>query len=119
GATASDPEDGDLTSKITVDNPVDTSVIGTYTVTYNVVDSSGNAAAPMQRSVDVKARQAAGGGGGGGISIELGLLALAALSAVRRRGRARRGTPAARLRGFAEHGASRRTLAPRPRGRRP
>ena len=39
GATASDNYDGDISADISVTNPVDTSVIGSYTVTYNVSDS--------------------------------------------------------------------------------
>ena len=44
GATAADNYDGDLTSSIAIVNNVDTSTVGTYTVTYNVSDTSGNAA---------------------------------------------------------------------------
>ena len=36
GATASDNSDGDITADIVTVNNVDTSVIGSYTVTYNV-----------------------------------------------------------------------------------
>ena len=53
GATATDDTDGDLTSSIVTSNPVDTSVIGAYTVTYNVDDSSGNAASQVTRTVNV------------------------------------------------------------------
>ncbi|MBC1332547.1 immunoglobulin-like domain-containing protein [Listeria booriae] len=43
GVTASDAEDGNLTSSISVTaNDVDTSVEGTYHVTYSVTDSDGN-----------------------------------------------------------------------------
>lgn len=43
GATATDNEDGDITSKIVIDiSKVDTTKTGTYTVTYTVSDSSGN-----------------------------------------------------------------------------
>jgi len=42
GATASDIDDGDLTASIIVDNPVNTLVAGTYTVSYSVTDSQGN-----------------------------------------------------------------------------
>ncbi|WP_066889457.1 glycosyl hydrolase family 18 protein [Clostridium nigeriense] len=41
GVTASDKEDGDLTSKITVTGSVDTSKVGTYNLTYSVTDSKG------------------------------------------------------------------------------
>ena len=42
GCTATDNYDGDLTTKITIDNTVDTSTNGTYAVKYVVTDSSGN-----------------------------------------------------------------------------
>jgi hypothetical protein len=54
GATAQDPEDGDLTDRIVVDDPVDTAVPGTYMVTYTVEDSAGNQA-QAQRTVIVEA----------------------------------------------------------------
>ena len=53
GATASDNYDGDITADIVTVNNVDTSVIGSYTVTYNVTDSSGNAASEVTRTVSV------------------------------------------------------------------
>jgi hypothetical protein len=52
GATASDSLDGDLTPQIVVDNPVDTSTLGQYTVTYTVSDAAGNTATAT-RSVNV------------------------------------------------------------------
>jgi hypothetical protein len=42
GATATDYEDGDLTSKIVTTSNVNPSVVGTYTVTYTATDSDGN-----------------------------------------------------------------------------
>jgi hypothetical protein len=87
GATAVDAVDGSVTSRIAVTNPVDTAVIGSYTVTYNVTDLSGNKAVPISRTVSVQTRQASGGGGGGGATGLLALLALgAALLARPRRG---------------------------------
>ena len=53
GAIAMDNIDGDLTTAIVVSNPVDTSIIGTYTVTYNVTDAAGNMATEVTRTVDV------------------------------------------------------------------
>ncbi|MCP3997084.1 MAG: DUF5011 domain-containing protein, partial [bacterium] len=54
GATASDNYDGDLTLSIVVDSSaVDTSTLGTYTVTYNVTDANGNAAVQRIRTVTV------------------------------------------------------------------
>ena len=52
GATASDTEDGDVTSTIVTNDTVDTSTPGTYTVTYAVTDSDGNTTVAT-RSVQV------------------------------------------------------------------
>ncbi|MBD0379472.1 DUF4185 domain-containing protein [Paenibacillus sp. WST5] len=54
GATATDNEDGDLSHKIVVTGTVNTSIIGTYPLTYNVSDADGNAAIPVTRTVNVK-----------------------------------------------------------------
>ena len=53
GATATDNYDGDISSSIVTTNSVNTSTIGSYSVTYNVSDSSGNAAAEVSRTVNV------------------------------------------------------------------
>jgi hypothetical protein len=53
GATAQDNYDGSLTGSIVTVSTVNTSVLGTYTVTYNVSDSSGNAATQVMRTVRV------------------------------------------------------------------
>ena len=53
GATAYDTVDGTITSSIVTVNPVNTAVVGTYTVTYNVSDASGNAATQKTRTVNV------------------------------------------------------------------
>ena len=53
GATASDNYDGDITSSIVTVNPVDTDVVGQYTVTYNVSDANSNAAVAVTRTVNV------------------------------------------------------------------
>jgi hypothetical protein len=78
GASALDAVDGDVTAKITVTNPLNTAVVGTYTITYNAVDSSGNAATPVTRTVNVGVRTGTGGGGGGALDFAT-LLALAIL----------------------------------------
>ncbi len=44
GATASDAEDGNLTSSITINQNVNTAVLGAYIVTYSVTDSDNNTA---------------------------------------------------------------------------
>ena len=73
GASANDPEDGDITSSIVTDDPVDPNTIGTYTVSYNVTDSDGAAADEVTRTVHVisggsnpSCTSNCGGGGGGG-----------------------------------------------------
>ena len=53
GATATDLVDGTITDKIITVNNVDTTKVGTYTVTYNVTDAEGNAATERTRIVNV------------------------------------------------------------------
>jgi beta-glucanase (GH16 family) len=55
GATASDNKDGDITSNIQITgiDLVDTSQVGTYTISYNVVDAAGNSASSVSRTVEV------------------------------------------------------------------
>ncbi len=53
GATAWDALDGDLTASIVTVNPVNTAVVSTYVVTYDVTDSSGNPAVQVTRTVEV------------------------------------------------------------------
>jgi hypothetical protein len=53
GATATDSFDGNLTSSIVTVSSVDTSTVGTYTVTYNVTDANGNKATEVTRTVNV------------------------------------------------------------------
>ena len=54
GATATDNVDGDLTANIITENPVNTTIAGTYTVTYDVNDTAGNSAVQVARTVVVK-----------------------------------------------------------------
>jgi hypothetical protein len=89
GATATDREDGDITSRIVVANPVNTTVLGTYTITYTVSDLSGNAATPVTRTVNVKPQAAAIEGGGGG-ALGLGEVLAALLMLLWQRLRKRR-----------------------------
>ena len=97
GATATDDADGDLTDQVIVDNPVDTAVVGTYTVTYNVRDSSGNAAIPVTRTVTVGVNDPVGGGGGGAVgSWLLGFLIVLA-GILRARGGSRRSGSSSRM----------------------
>src|SRR5437867_3317017 len=52
GARAFDSHDKNLTSSIVIINPVNTTVSGNYTVTYDVTDSRGNSA-KVTRTVNV------------------------------------------------------------------
>lgn len=57
GATATDAEDGDISANIVVSgDSVNTAVPGTYTLSYNVADSAGNAAVEVTRTVTVNPR---------------------------------------------------------------
>lgn len=53
GATAADNVDGNITANIVVANTVNTAIVGTYAVTYDVSDVAGNAAAQVTRTVNV------------------------------------------------------------------
>ena len=67
GATALDDIDGDITADIVVGgDTVDTSTIGIYIITYNVLDAASNPADEVTRTVNVSAVPMPSGGGGGG-----------------------------------------------------
>jgi hypothetical protein len=70
GATASDPQDGNLTAQIVITGTVDTATLGNYVLTYTVSDTAGNEVA-TQRVVTVRVTPAppASGGSGGGCFI--------------------------------------------------
>jgi hypothetical protein len=53
GAIAIDEVDGDISHLLVVNNPVDSSTPGTYTVTFNTEDLSGNSAIEVSRTVIV------------------------------------------------------------------
>ncbi|MFL0810251.1 MAG: DUF5011 domain-containing protein [Agarilytica sp.] len=55
GFTAIDNIDGDISVSVGISGNVDTSIVGAYQLTYNVSDSSGNAATPVVRTVNVVA----------------------------------------------------------------
>ncbi len=68
GATASDNQDGNLTGSIVVGGlPINTSVAGTYHVTYNVTDSSSNHATEVTRTVIVSSTTVHHGSTGGSV----------------------------------------------------
>ena len=54
GATATDNIDGDITSSIITSGTVNKDVEGSYTITYNVSDSTGNSATQVTRTVNVQ-----------------------------------------------------------------
>ena len=53
GSTANDNIDGNITANIQTISNVNTSLVGTYTVTYNVSDAAGNAAIQVTRTVNI------------------------------------------------------------------
>ena len=53
GASANDNLDGDITGNIVIVNPVNTSVLGQYTITYNVEDTKGLSATQISRTVHI------------------------------------------------------------------
>lgn len=63
GATATDNVDGNV--RVTATGSVNTSAPGVYTITYTAVDSSGNRADPVTRTVEVRERPDDGDVGGG------------------------------------------------------
>lgn len=71
GATANDNVDGDISSRIQTIGNVDTSTLGTYTITYRVSDQAGNQAEATRTVLVVTAAATTGTGGvyaGGGTS---------------------------------------------------
>jgi hypothetical protein len=82
GASARDAVDGDLTSRIRVDNPVNIHVPGRYTVTYSVSDAAGNSATATRTVVVLE-------DGGGGAWDPLTLAALFVVSLLLKRPRRR------------------------------
>jgi Txe/YoeB family toxin of Txe-Axe toxin-antitoxin module len=53
GYTSTDDRDGDITANVLVTGSVDHTVLGSYTLHYNVTDSSGNPAEEKVRTVNV------------------------------------------------------------------
>ena len=62
GASAIDNVDGDLTNGILITGSVDSNTAGTYTISYDVSDSSGNAANTVSRTIVVNAESESGSG---------------------------------------------------------
>ena len=64
GVTATDNIDGDIRSSVIATGNVNSAVVGTYSVTYEVTDFAGNSATPITRSVIITVAAGTGGGGG-------------------------------------------------------
>ncbi len=64
GAIAVDDIDGDITDKIEVSGTINSTVVGTQTITYSVADRASNRAS-VTRTVIVNINEGTGGGGGG------------------------------------------------------
>lgn len=62
GYTATDDLDGDISGRVQVSGSVDTTVAGTYSLSYSVTDSGGNAAPAQQRTVQVVGDSTTDGG---------------------------------------------------------
>jgi hypothetical protein len=90
GAIAEDNIDGDISSAIVVSAAVNTALVGSYTVTYNVTDFAGNSASPITRTVNVIPAAGTGGGGGGGGAASPYLLLLLMFAACLAAGHANR-----------------------------
>jgi hypothetical protein len=67
GATAVDDVDGDISDKIEVSGSINSSAVGTQTISYQVADRAGNTAREL-RTVNVGVNEGTGGGGGGGVT---------------------------------------------------
>ena len=90
GATATDDIDGDLNESIVTIGAVNTHVVGTYKITYNVTDRASNSSS-TERTVKVGVNTGTGGSGGGagGPAMLLGLVVLFAYRNRRKRGSAK------------------------------
>lgn len=82
GATAVDDIDGDISDRIAVTGSINSTVVGTQTITYSVADRAGNSAS-ITRTVIVGVNEGTGGGGGGRLGVGF-LVALLGLACARR-----------------------------------
>lgn len=73
GATATDDIDGDVTASIVTSGTVNTTVVGTYRITYTAADKANNTAV-VSRTINIGVNQGTGGGGGGAVNLVLILL---------------------------------------------
>lgn len=75
GATAVDDIDGDISDQITTSGTLNTTVVGTQTITYRVADRAGNASTAT-RTFKIGVNEGTGGEGGGAMSPLLLMLCL-------------------------------------------
>ena len=68
GAVVIDANHNSIMAEIVVTGSVNTSVPGRYTLTYNVHDANGNAAAPVTRTIIVLSHSSTSSSGGGAVS---------------------------------------------------
>ncbi len=73
GATAVDDIDGDITNLIEISGTVNTTAVGTQTLTYRVADRAGNTSSAV-RTIKIGVNEGTGGSGGGALSPALLLL---------------------------------------------
>jgi len=62
-ATATDNIDGDISASVIATGVVNTALVGSYAVTYDVIDFAGNSATPITRTVNVTPDTGTGGSG--------------------------------------------------------
>jgi hypothetical protein len=74
GATATDTQDGNLTSKIIITGSVDSSIVGTYVLTYSVTDSGGLSASII-RTISVSPKVCTSNCGGETDSFDIKIIA--------------------------------------------
>ena len=84
GATAVDDIDGDISDKIEVSGSIDSSEVGTHTISYRVADRAGNSTSVV-RTVIVGVNKGTGGGGGGGVAPTFIILLTILIAVLRRR----------------------------------
>lgn len=86
GATAIDDIDGDITDQVEISGTINTTAVGTQTLTYRVADRAGNTSTAV-RTIKIGVNEGTGGSGGGALSPALLLLfgLLALLRQARRR----------------------------------
>ncbi|MDX2410905.1 MAG: DUF5011 domain-containing protein, partial [Woeseiaceae bacterium] len=84
GATAVDDVDGDISNDIEVSGSINSSAVGTQTISYKVADRAGNTTAKV-RTVNVGVNKGTGGSGGGAVAPTFIVILMLVAAAKRRR----------------------------------